>query len=74
MGLFSRHKEPNAGTDGISGTDGTGGSDDPGGTDGVGMSHSDSGAVPDTDSAGEETSSDVARADGPWDSAEAYPQ
>ncbi|MEL0127467.1 MAG: DUF3710 domain-containing protein, partial [Actinomycetota bacterium] len=74
MGLFSRRKEPNAGTDGMSGTDGTDGSDDPGGTDGVGIGHYDSGAVLDTDPVGEETSSDVARADGPWDSAEDYPQ
>ena len=74
MGLFSRRKEPNAGTDGISGpdvTDGTDGTDEP---DGLGIGHSDSGAAPDTDRVGEESSSDVARADGPWDSAEDYPQ
>ena len=68
MGLFSRRKEPNAGTDGMSGTDGT---DNP---DGAAIGHSDSGAVPDAHPAGEETSSDVARAHGPWDSAEDYPQ
>lgn len=68
MGLFSRRKEPNAGTDGMSGTDGTDNSD------GAAIGHSDSGAVPDAHPAGEETSSDVARADGPWDAAEGFPQ
>ena len=68
MGLFSRRKEPNAGTDGMSGMSGT---ENP---DGAAIGHSDSGAVPDGDPAGEETSSDVARAHGPWDSAEDYPQ
>ena len=59
MGLFSRREEPNDGTDG---------------TDDAAVGNSDSGAVPEADPAGEETSSDDARADGPWDSAEAYPQ
>ena len=59
MGLFSRRKEPNTGSEG---------------TDRVDDGYSNSGAAADAAATSEETSSDGIRAGGPWDSTEDYPQ
>ena len=70
MGLFSRRKKPDAGTDGTDGLDSADGLDS---TDSTGA-NSTGGDAAVADATGEATSSDDARAEGPWDSTEDYPQ